>query len=378
MRFLMFIFLINFYFCYSQSRCGSEEYRNILIEKGLFLNQKKSIPNIMRMGQYTIPVVFHIIYNNELENISDDQIISQIDVLNNDYNAENEDFINIPDTFINVASSSGIRFCLAQNDPFGNVSSGITRTYTDLEFFSMSEDKMKISSEGGVDPWNTEKYLNIWVCDLSGNLLGFSTYPGTDPSLDGVVIDYQYLGVLLNSPSPYNQGRTATHEIGHFFGLEHTFYAGCSDWDNCDDTPPISSSTFGCPDFPQESCGSIDMTMNFMDYTNDACMCMFTLCQTNIMVDVLTSQRSTLLENSFCFYNSLNSSILKNEIYPNPFSDYIFFNNTNLINNVIVYDFLGKKVYENKSITRSVDLNHLIKGLYFICFNGNCQKVIKD
>ena len=378
MRFFIFIFFINFYFVCSQNRCGSEDYRSILTEKGLFINQKNISQNLNRLGQYTIPVVFHIIYNNEFENISDDQIISQLDVLNSDYNSENDDFFNIPDTFLNVASSSGIRFCLAQVDPIGNISSGITRTFTDLESFSMSEDKMKISSEGGVDPWDTEKYLNIWVCDLSGNLLGFATYPGTNPLLDGVVIDYQYLGVLPNSPSPYNLGRTATHEIGHYFGLEHTFYAGCSDWDNCDDTPSITSSTFGCPEFPQESCGSIDMTMNFMDYTNDACMYMFTQCQSDIMLGTLAEQRASLLENSFCFYNSLSSSMLKEYIYPNPFYDYIFFKNSNLTKNIIFFDYLGKKVYEDKSITNSVNLNHLIKGLYFICVNGNCQKVIKD
>jgi len=302
---VILLFFFSFLFSFSQERCGAEFYRDLLIEKDLFQPSNISNRQALSIGQYDIPVVFHIIYNNEQENISDDQVISQLDVLNKDYNAENQDFINVPDTFLNVASSSGIRFCLAQLDPLGNVSSGITRTYTDLEVFSMSEDKMKMSSEGGIDPWDTEKYLNIWVCDLSGNLLGFSTFPGTDPLLDGVVIDYQYLGVLLNSPSPYNLGRTATHEIGHFFGLEHTFYAGCSDWDGCDDTPPISSSSFGCPDFPQESCGSLDMTMNFMDYTNDACMYMFSTCQTNKMINNLINQRAGLLEQNFCFYNSL-------------------------------------------------------------------------
>jgi len=303
---LILIFFLVFSSTFSQEKCGSELYRELLISKGLFNVSNFSDRGLSQIGQYDIPVVFHIIYNNDQENISDDQIISQLEVLNNDYNTENEDFSNVPDTFLNVASSSGIRFCLAQLDPLGNGTSGITRTYTDLESFSMSEDKMKITSEGGIDPWDTEKYLNIWVCNLSGNLLGFATYPGTDPSLDGVVIDYEYLGVVINSPSPYNLGRTATHEIGHFFGLEHTFYAGCSDWDGCEDTPSISSSTFGCPSFPQESCGSLDMTMNFMDYTNDACMCMFTMCQVDKMIDVLIGQRIGLLENSFCAYNSLH------------------------------------------------------------------------
>ena len=96
-----------------------------------------------------------------LKNISDENILSQLEVLNNDYNAENSDFLNIPGIFTDVVSSSGIRFCLAELDPLGNLTTGITRTFTDQEFFNMSEDKMKKSSEGGVDPWDTEKYLNI-------------------------------------------------------------------------------------------------------------------------------------------------------------------------------------------------------------------------
>jgi len=304
-RFLIVLFFISF--SYSQNRCGSDEYRDLLTEKGLFIKQNKANQNIIRTGQYNIPVVFHVIYNNDQQNIPDSQIFSQLDVLNQDYNAQNTDFVNVPSEFEDVAGDVGIHFCLAEFDPNGIPSTGITRTQTDEVSFSMSGDKMKISIEGGVDPWDTERYLNIWVCNLNGSLLGFSTYPGADPLLDGVVIDYEYLGVLINSPFPYNLGRTATHELGHFFGLEHTFYAGCSDWDGCDDTPPIATSTFGCPDFPQESCNSaVSMTMNFMDYTNDACMCMFTLCQADIMLGTLTTQRAILLENSFCEYNNID------------------------------------------------------------------------
>ena len=328
-----FVFIL--FVCYSClsfaqiQRCSTDEYRESLKQKGLFNYNKSSASNNIYTGNYVIPVVVHVLYNNEEENIPDDRIYSQIETLNADYNANNIELANVPTEFADIIGNVGISFCLVQEDVNGDACSGINRVYTDVQAFNMSDDAMKKSSEGGVDAWDSNNYLNFWVCNLSGNLLGFATMPGdVDPELDGVVIDFEYFGANIDSTSPYNLGRTATHEIGHYLGLEHTFYAGCSDWDGCDDTPSTSSPNYGCPDFPQESCSTIDMTMNYMDYVNDACMYMFTQCQADIMLSTLITQRATLLENSFCEYNNIDE----------------FLNQKNLVK---VIDILGRDANHN-------------------------------
>jgi len=332
MKYFSYIFCLLFSFCsYSQiNRCSTDEYRASLNKRGLLnIIKKNTLNNDVLYANYNVPVVVHVLYNNIDQNISDERIFSQINVLNNDYNAINEEISSVPQEFENVIGNVGISFCLAQVDPYGNSCSGINRVYTDTEIFQGFDDSMKYSDSGGVDAWDTEQYLNIWVCDLSGSTLGFATMPGDvsdSPEIDGVVIDYQYFGVdLFSSENPYyNLGRTGTHEIGHYFGLEHTFFAGCSDWDNCDDTPAVSSPTYGCPSFPQQSCQSVNMTMNFMDYTNDACMHMFTICQAERMIDALFNYRPNLIADTDCSVDIEETIYSKNNlIYPNPVVDFL-------------------------------------------------------
>jgi len=369
MRYLIFILLT----CYSfvgiaqVQRCSTDEYRENLKEKGIYNhNRTYKYSNNIRTGNYVIPVVVHVLYNNEEENISDDRIYSQIETLNLDYNADNSELSNVPTEFIDIVGNVGISFCLVQEDIHGNSFSGINRVYTDVQSFNMSDDAMKQSSEGGVDAWDSNNYLNFWVCNLSGNLLGFATMPGdVEPELDGVVIDFEYFGVNMDSSSPYNLGRTATHEVGHYLGLEHTFYAGCSDWDGCDDTPSTSSPNYGCPDFPQESCSTIDMTMNYMDYVNDACMYMFTACQASIMIDALVNIRSELIANTDCsvFINDLSSSNIV--IYPNPVKDQIYIDIHSLF--ISIFDIYGRNIlskYIQDSAT--LDVSCLLPGTYFL------------
>lgn len=234
-----------------------------------------------RNATITIPVVIHIIYRtaNDIENISDAQILSQLETLNNDYRHLNSDQTNTPSVFQPFATDCGIEFKLAKRTPDGKSTTGIVRYPTTRRTPWGKNDEIKMPEKGGVAPWDASKYLNIYVCAIGSGILGYSTMPGTIASLDGVVIDYRYFGAIGNVVAPFNRGRTATHEIGHWLNLRHIWGdTDCGD-DNVSDTPVQEGPNYGCVNFPHKSCGnqqSGDMFMNFMDYTDDACMNMFT------------------------------------------------------------------------------------------------------
>ena len=262
-------------------------------------SSSKSMPNLI-----TIPVVVHVIYKNSSQNISDAQIFSQIDILNEDFRMNNSDASSVPSAFAGVAADCEIEFCLAVRDPNGNVTTGITRTYTTTSSFS-GYTSMKYSSTGGQDAWNTSDYLNIWVCNLASGLLGFATFPGGNSSTDGVVCDYAYFGNTGTATSPYDLGRTATHEVGHWLNLYHIWGDSYCGNDYVSDTPKHEESNYGCPSYPHaSSClgtgSSGEMFMNYMDYTNDACMFMFSAGQKNRMRATLNGSRSSLLSSLGC------------------------------------------------------------------------------
>ena len=316
-----YIFLFNFFFInpiFAQNRtCGTMEHLEFLRSNDHELDSKmqkieEEIQNWITNNSnnesqsiITIPVVVHVVYYNNSENISDQQIFSQIDILNKDFRRNNLDTVNTPIAFQSVAADSEIEFCLATRDPFGNTTNGITRTSTSQSSFSTNND-VKYSSSGGIDAWNTSKYLNIWVCDLSGGLLGYAQFPGGTASSDGVVCDYQYFGDIGTASSPYDQGRTTTHEVGHWLNLRHIWGDSNCGNDFCSDTPEHSGSNYGCPSYPSLSnCSGNgnfgDMFMNYMDYTNDACMNLFTNDQKNRMLATLNTARVGLTTSDGCF-----------------------------------------------------------------------------
>ncbi|HEY0676804.1 MAG TPA: zinc metalloprotease [Chitinophagaceae bacterium] len=214
-----------------------------------------------------IPVVVHVIYNTPEENISDAQIQSQIDVLNEDFNLRNADRTLIPSIFTGVKADVGVRFTLAQT----------IRKYSNKPSWP-ANDGMKFDQRGGSDAVDTENYLNIWVCDLQ-KYLGYAYYPGINPELDGIVVWYKAFGRTGTLAPPYDKGRTATHEVGHYLNLRHIWGDATCGNDGVDDTPQHNTYNFGCPTFPHYStCAGtpIEMTMNYMDYTDDPCMFMFT------------------------------------------------------------------------------------------------------
>ncbi len=221
-------------------------------------------------GTMEVPVVVNVLYRTAAENISQTQIESQITVLNKDFSATNADYNNTPSVFQGVRSgNTGIKFVL-QN---------VVRRQTNKTSWS-TNDAMKKSKQGGIDPTSPATTLNIWVCTLGNGILGYAQFPGGKSATDGVVILNTAFGNTGTVEAPFDKGRTATHEIGHYFNLRHIWGDTNCGNDLVGDTPIHTTYNFGCPSFPANStCGGAShpmMTMNYMDYTDDACMYMFT------------------------------------------------------------------------------------------------------
>lgn len=232
------------------------------------------------LGTIKIPVHVNVLYNNADQNVSDSQIQNQIDVLNLDFRKNNTNISMLPSgsTFANDVTDTEIEFVFS-------ASTDITRKLTSKASWSTNDD-MKKSSQGGIDPTNPKTTLNIWICNISGGILGYAQFPGGPASTDGVVLLYSSLPG--GSAAPYNEGRTATHEVGHYLNLRHIWGDGrCRQDDFVTDTPSAGSANYGCPTFPSTSCKTADMTMNYMDYTDDRCMYMFTDGQRNRMRAIL-------------------------------------------------------------------------------------------
>jgi hypothetical protein len=333
--------LLSFFIVYgiSAQRCATAEYSkdhpinslNMLRGSG----DTTASRDTLRDEVITIPVVVHILYNTDAQNISDEQVLSQIKVLNQDYRRKNSDTVNTPDVFKSVAADTRIQFCLAKVDPQGRPTTGIIRKYTKEGQF-LADDAMKFSSKGGDDAWDATHYLNLWVCNLFGRTLGYAVLPGSPAEKDGVVIKYDVFGTIGNISTQYNKGRTATHEIGHWLGLKHLWGDSLCGDDGIDDTPPQETSNSYCPVFPHLSSCSInsygDMFMNFMDFTDDGCMNLFTQGQKAEMRSLfaLGGPRNSFLNSIACDSSSAieagplpeepKQPELKITVYPNPFN----------------------------------------------------------
>ena len=301
----------------AQNRCGTEAHTRSMIEKSTeYAIAKAKVnaqtnkwienhPNHSEKTIITIPVVVHVVWNTNSENISDAQIFSQIEILNNDFRRTNVDIINTPTVWQDIAADCEIEFCLAQTDQNGIATTGIDRAQTTQTSFGMNGDPVMSVASGGADPWDQDYYLNIWVCDLGNGLLGYASQPSSWPNpSDGVVIGYKYFGNTGTAQSPYHKGRTATHEIGHWLNLEHVWGWGSCGNDQVSDTPKQEIENYSCPSFPlhPDACSTTnangDMFMNYMDYTNDACMNLFTTGQKTRMISAINQYRSNLIYNT--------------------------------------------------------------------------------
>ncbi|MEO8067151.1 MAG: T9SS type A sorting domain-containing protein [Flavobacteriales bacterium] len=254
----------------------------------------------------TIPVVFHVVYANATQNISDAKIQAQVAQLNADYARLNSDAGSTPAAFASLGANTQIQFCLAQRDPSGAASTGIERRSTTVASFT-DNDNVKFTSSGGMNAWPSGSYMNFWSANLGGGLLGYAQFPGGSSSTDGVVCLYSSIGSISTpgTASPYNLGRTATHEVGHWLNLRHIWGDANCGSDLVSDTPTQQTSNGGCPSFPHTTCSNGangDMFMNYMDYTDDACMNIFTQGQSTRMNALFGSggSRVSLLSSQGC------------------------------------------------------------------------------
>jgi hypothetical protein len=395
---LAFLFFLSEQ-CFSQKKCETASYfRNEVGKNPAYKDQYQVIEeftnkyienfNGNRQSRLTgtplikIPVVVHVLYHFPQQKISDSAIRHQIKILNRDYRRRNADTILTPLAFRNVAADCEIEFQLATSDPKRFSTNGIIKKYTPVTDW-IANDKMKFDSEMGSDAWDSKQYLNIWVCSM-GDLAGYSSLPGGDPQKDGVVIDFGAFD-SNQSGSDYNMGRTAVHEIGHWLNLKHIWGdSDCGD-DGVSDTPTQEIYTVGCPTGVRKSCNNGaagNMYMNYMDFTNDACMNLFTIGQKIRMRSLFEAGgsresllSSTGLSSPLVFISPVelpDPAWLFAKIYPNPVTNKMIFNleyDSRWMGKTINVTNLNGQIVKIITITANVfevDLSLLKSGVYFL------------
>jgi hypothetical protein len=398
-RTLLSILLFSISFATMAQPCATvvPHDQSILFEK--WMKAKLSEPRMLSGKEdiiYKVPVVVHVVHQGEMigegTNISIEQVQSQIDVLNEDFNRLNADTIYTPDLFKGVAASSQIQFVLAYQDPDGNETNGITRTFSPDSPFDPT-DIDDIRSLTSQIMWPPEDYINIYVVDLIGDYIGYSQFPRNDglsglpppynAETDAVIIDYRSFGSKvkvngLDLRAGYDQGRSLSHEAGHYFGLLHIWGdGGCGASDYCDDTPDQEHSYSQCNPADTVSCGSRDMYENFMDYTQDKCMNLFTSDQVARMHVVLgNSPRRNSLLTSHALDRITGLAEKGSEpirIYPNPVKENKLIVRSEAAGQLTVnmFDMNGKILSTNEGQHYiELDLKMASGGVYLIKVSG--------
>jgi len=361
---------------------GIESEINHLVELQI-TKATQSNRNIRSRGLLKIPLVFHIIKSPTERYISDADIFDQIDILNKAFSGHYAmNSKSFPEVFRSLIGSGNIQFCIASSRESSIMGSSIIRVETNKQEIGLTSDLYN-SILGGSDPWDPDYYLNIWIADTGSNITGFATYPWSNSEFDGVVIHPSFFG--KNASARYNQGKVLVHELGHYLGLHHIWGSGmgCFDYDQVEDTPHQEKPYFGCPFFPQESCGSIDMHMNYMDYVDDACMNLFTSGQIKRM-EVVTEEFRPYLGKSgvecVCDIKAERTVVFA----PNPGTGQeikIFFNGLeeSFISDLKVYNSIGQLIKKERRLIYDrmvMNLSTPIKGVYYIEIAGSIYKYV--
>ena len=362
------------------SHCGEEQGRKEDLKSGRVSETDRQFEEwinsseirrkqVVIEGTIRLPVVIHVIHNGEQvgtgTNISQAQILSQLQALNLDFSALNPDLANVPEDFRKISGSLPVIFELAATDPDGNPSNGIVRVQgTKTSYLRAEHPLVKALSY-----WPAEKYINIWVCNIT-DYYGYTQFPiselpgienaVTNRLTDGILVNYRTFGSTafgnFNLIPTLNKGRILTHEMGHYFGLRHIWgdVLDCSGTDYVDDTPKQSSDTMGCPAGPIQDCEGTRMYQNYMDYTADACMGLFTRQQAERMLIVLTNspRRVTLIPQ---FQEVLTDIPVLFSPNGDGINDYWIWPDTDAYADcvLVMYDRTGREVYRMKGYDNS-------------------------
>ena len=375
------LIIVNSIFLNAQNKrhCSFDSLYNAKLKDASFIAAQRDFDQFLKNYRIDkndtiirIPLVFHVVYQNQTENISDAQIQSQLDVLNEDFNKRNTDTTNASGYSI---ADVKLEFCLAKRDPDGLATTGITRTATTIDNIGKTE-----SYHVAAPIWDRNEYINVWLCDMDPEnfAIGFARPPSfQDANAEGIVVDFTVFGTIGTAEAPYDKGRTLTHELGHMLNLLHPWGSSgnrCGSSDFVSDTPEQFGEIYDCP-ASNTSCGSLDMLSNFMQYIDDACLGNFTEGQKTRMRAALQSFRPGWSSQQECWPVGLDENSLLDKVVlaPNPNSgsfSLVFSRQMNLNQvNFTVIDLGGKEVdFQTKQRSNGFEINLLNKaqGIYLL------------
>lgn len=367
----------SFSICFFSAQTGWTQERKCIYSEEFSINlASRSVNDWDR--KLNIPVLVHIVFRNESQNISLNQIHSQLRVINEDFQRSNSDVSDVLIDFEPLVADVNINFVLHTPDNIKLSEVGVVRASTNHSPFLNSD--LHYSMEGGSDAVSPTSILNIWVADLGGDLFAYSKNPPHFPQSEtGIVIDYEYFGTNGTVKEPFDKGRTLTHEIGHWLGLPHPWGSNCIDADNISDTPVQKGPAYDC-ELERSSCQSRDMVQNFMNLSNDRCLIFFTEGQRTAMRNFLMNEKGELINNNLILDNQDYEKISEIMLFPNPAHEAFAIKASIPLDHIEMRSTSGKEVgFDLKKNQSEVWLlpKHNTAGIYFLTVSSGDRKIIK-